>query len=172
MEDIAPFDEARVRAVLGHFVTGVVLVTAAAAGPLGFTCQSFASLSLRPALVSLSPARTSTTWPRIRAIGRFCVNILAEDQEALSRAFARSGADKYRGLAWTPAPSGSPVLDGVVAWVDCELHAEYDGGDHTIVVGRVRALHCAADRRPLLYHRGRYTQVRPAGPAALSYCAA
>ncbi|WP_432826481.1 flavin reductase family protein [Dactylosporangium sp. CA-092794] len=157
MEDIASFDAARVRAVLGHFVTGVVVVTAVdPGGPLGFTCQSFASLSLSPALISFSPARTSTTWPRIRRAGRFCVNILADDQEPVSRAFAHSGGDKYDGLAWSPAPSGSPVLDGVVAWVDCSLHAEYDGGDHTIVVGRVRALQSTMDRRPLLYHRGHY----------------
>src|SRR3954454_7497444 len=116
-----PVSPAVLRDVLGHFVSGIVVVTAAGrdigtaagpTGPLGFTCQSFASLSLDPPLVSLAPARTSTTWPRIRAIGAFCVNVLAADHEDVSAAFARSGVEKFAGVAWTPAPSGAPVLDG------------------------------------------------------------
>jgi 3-hydroxy-9,10-secoandrosta-1,3,5(10)-triene-9,17-dione monooxygenase reductase component len=148
---------AALRDVLGHFVSGIVVVTAAGpAGPLGFTCQSFASLSLDPPLVSLAPARTSTTWPRIRAAGAFCVNVLAAEHEDVSVAFARSGVDKFAGVAWAPAPSGAPVLDGVSAWVDCALWAEYDGGDHTIAVGRVLDLGADPTRPPLLYYRGRY----------------
>jgi flavin reductase (DIM6/NTAB) family NADH-FMN oxidoreductase RutF len=148
---------AALRDVLGHFVSGIVVVTAAGpAGPLGFTCQSFASLSLDPPLVSLAPARTSTTWPRIRAAGAFCVNVLAAEHEDVSVAFARSGVDKFAGVAWAPAPSGAPVLDGVSAWVDCTLWAEYDGGDHTIAVGRVLDLGADPSRPPLLYYRGRY----------------
>ncbi len=91
-------DPAAMRDVLGHFASGVVVVTAAGPdGPLGFTCQSFASLSLDPPLVSFAPARTSTTWPRIREAGTFCVNVLADDQEALSVGFARSGRRQVRG---------------------------------------------------------------------------
>ena len=146
------------RDVLGHFATGVVVVTARHADGtlLGFTCQSFASLSLDPPLVSLAPARTSTTWPRIRAVGAFCVNVLAAGHEDVSAAFARSGVDKFEGVTWAPGPSGAPVLDGVSAWVDCALWAEYDGGDHTIAVGRVRDLHADPSHPPLLYYRGRY----------------
>ena len=145
------------RDVLGHFASGVTVVTADGGdGPVGFTCQSFSSLSLDPPLVALAPARTSSTWPRLRDIGRFCVNVLAEDQSALSVAFARSGTDKFAGVPWTPSPYGSPVLDDVVAWIDGELWAEYDGGDHTIVVARVLDLGASADRRPLLFHRGSY----------------
>jgi 3-hydroxy-9,10-secoandrosta-1,3,5(10)-triene-9,17-dione monooxygenase reductase component len=169
----APVSPAVLREVLGHFVSGIVVVTAAGrefdpaagreidtaagrGGPLGFTCQSFASLSLDPPLVSLAPARTSSTWPRIRAVGAFCVNVLAAEHEDVSVAFARSGVDKFAGVAWTPAPSGAPVLHGVSAWVDCELWAEYDGGDHTIAVGRVLDLSADPTRPPLLYYRGRY----------------
>lgn len=144
----------RMRDVLGHFASGVVVVTAA--GPLGFTCQSFASLSLDPPLVSLAPARTSSTWPRIRETGRFCVNVLADDQDAWSTAFARSGTDRFAGVRWTPGPSGEPRLDGVCAWIGCTLWNEFDGGDHTIAVGRVRDLGGDGTRRPLLFHRGRY----------------
>jgi flavin reductase (DIM6/NTAB) family NADH-FMN oxidoreductase RutF len=145
------------RDVLGHFASGVTVVTAStAAGPIGFTCQSFSSLSLDPPLVMFAPARTSRTWPQLRAIGRFCVNVLAEDQTDLSATFARSGVDKFTGVHWRPSRLGQPVLDDVVAWIDCELWAEYDGGDHTLVAARVLDLGAAPDRRPLLFHRGSY----------------
>ncbi|MGY1700887.1 flavin reductase family protein [Geodermatophilus sp. SYSU D00766] len=150
------------RDVLGHFASGVTVVTSHSdAGPIGFTCQSFSSLSLDPPLVALAPARTSTTWPRLRDIGRFCVNVLAEDQSGLSAAFARSGVDKFAGVRWRPSPHGSPVLDGVVAWIDCTLWAEYDGGDHTIVAARVLDLGADPGRRPLLFHRGGYGRPEP-----------
>ena len=145
------------RDVLGHFASGVTVVTALTGeGPAGFTCQSFSSLSLDPPLVAFAPARTSQTWPALRAMGRFCVNLLAEGQGAVSQNFARSGVDKFAGVPWSPSAHGSPVLDGVVAWIDGELWAEYDGGDHSIVVARVLDLGADPDRRPLLFHRGAY----------------
>jgi 3-hydroxy-9,10-secoandrosta-1,3,5(10)-triene-9,17-dione monooxygenase reductase component len=155
--DPGPVDPRVMRDVLGHFASGVTVVTADTAdGPLGFTCQSFSSLSLDPPLVVFAPARTSTTWPRLREIGRFCVNVLAEDQTALSQSFARSGGDKFAGVPWTRSRMGSPVLQDVVAWIDGELWAEYDGGDHTLVVARVLDLGADPTRRPLLFHRGAY----------------
>jgi 3-hydroxy-9,10-secoandrosta-1,3,5(10)-triene-9,17-dione monooxygenase reductase component len=157
--DVPPavVDPRVMRDVLGHFVSGVTVVTATGAdGPVGFTCQSFSSLSLDPPLVAFAPARTSTTWPRLREAGRFCVNVLAEEQDELSRQFARSGTDKFAGVSWMPSPYGSPVLDGVVAWIDSELWAEYEGGDHTIVVARVLDLGADGSRTPLLFHRGGY----------------
>jgi 3-hydroxy-9,10-secoandrosta-1,3,5(10)-triene-9,17-dione monooxygenase reductase component len=145
------------RSVLGTFCSGVVVVTAIGADkPLGFTCQSFASLSLDPPLVSFSPARTSTTWPRIRELGQFCVNVLAHDQRELSERFARRGIDRWAGTEWRPSPLGSPILAGVSAWIDCELAAEHDGGDHTIALGAVRALDADPLRHPLIFYRGRY----------------
>ena len=145
------------RDVLGHFVSGVVVVTSNGPdGPVGFTCQSFASLSLDPPLLTFSPARTSTTWPRIREIGTFCVNILAADHQHYSAGFARSGTDKFASVAWEPAPSGAPVLGGISAWIDCSLEREYDGGDHTIVVGRVHSLRADPGQLPLLFYRGGY----------------
>ena len=154
-----PVSPAVMREVLGHFVSGIVVITAISPdGPLGFTCQSFASLSLDPPLVSFAAGRISRTWPRIRAIGSFCVNVLAEDHQHYSVQFARPGVvDKYAGVQWRPAPfSGAPILDGVTAWVDCTLWREYDGGDHTIVVGHVQDLSAEPGRPPLLYYRGRY----------------
>jgi 3-hydroxy-9,10-secoandrosta-1,3,5(10)-triene-9,17-dione monooxygenase reductase component len=163
MKDMAPdgapsiVDPRVMRDVLGHFASGVTVLTAVTEeGPLGFTCQSFSSLSLDPPLVAFAPSRTSGTWPRLRDIGRFCVNVLAEGQDAVSQNFARSGEDRFAGVRWTPSPHGSPVLEDVVAWIDGELWAEYDGGDHTIVVARVLDLGAHPERRPLLFHRGSY----------------
>ena len=154
-------DPGVMREVLGHFASGVTVVTALTAdGPIGFTCQSFSSLSLDPPLVAFAPSRASRTWPRLREIGRFCVNVLAEGQDDVSQNFARSGDDKFPGVRWTPSAHGSPVLEDVVAWIDGELWAEYDGGDHTIVVARVLDLGAHPDRRPLLYHRGSYGLLR------------
>ena len=157
--DVPPqvVDPRVMRDVLGHFASGVTVVTSIGPdGPIGFTCQSFSSLSLDPPLIAFAPSRTSTTWPRLREVGRFCVNVLAEDQSDLSQAFARSGTDKYAGVAWAPSPHGSPMLDGVVAWIDSEVEAEYEGGDHTIVVGRVLDLGADPLRSPLVFHRGAY----------------
>jgi 3-hydroxy-9,10-secoandrosta-1,3,5(10)-triene-9,17-dione monooxygenase reductase component len=165
-------DQGAAREVFGHFASGVVIVTASGSeGPLGFTCQSFAALSLDPLLISFSPARTSRTWPRIREVGMFCVNVLAEEQDGLSAAFARSGIDRFAGVRWRLGPGGGPVLDGVCAWMTCALQHEYDGGDHTIVVGRVTALAGTPSRAPLLFHRGRYgalSHVRDQGRSAWS----
>ncbi len=153
----AVVDPQVMREVLGHFASGVTVVTALTeGGPLGFTCQAFSSLSLDPPLVVFAPGRSSRTWPRLREIGRFCVNVLAQGQDEVSRAFARSGSDKFAGVHWVPSRHGSPVLDDVVAWIDGELWAEYDGGDHTLVVARVLDLGADPGRRPLLYHRGSY----------------
>ncbi|MGW4251254.1 flavin reductase family protein [Streptomyces californicus] len=146
------------RRVLGHFASGVTVVTARDAdGPAGFACQSFASLSLDPPLVSFMVARTSTTWPRIARAGAFCVNILGAEQGALCRGFAVSGADKFAGVGYADAPAtGSPLLDSVPAWIDCRVHAVHTGGDHLIVVGRVEALGAAEEGEPLLFHRGAF----------------
>ncbi len=161
-------DQRLMRDVMGSFATGVTVVTAATAdGPVGFTCQSFSSLSLDPPLVVFAPARSSNTWPRLRELGRFCINVLAEDQTALSATFAARAADRFAGVGWQPSRQGQPVLDGVVAWIDCALWAEYDGGDHTLVAARVLDLGADPGRRPLLFHRGGYglldDGVRPAG---------
>ncbi|MFD5815533.1 flavin reductase family protein [Streptomyces sp. NPDC127038] len=167
-DERAPVDPARFRRVLGHFATGVTVVTAPATGadgPAGFACQSFASLSLDPPLVCFMVGRTSATWPRIARAGVFCVNVLGAHQGDLCRGFAVSGADKFAGVAHDPAPvSGSPRLAGAAAWVDCTIHAVHTGGDHLIVVGRVDALGAGGDGedgedsavRPLLFHKGRF----------------
>ena len=158
-------DPQHFRQVLGHFATGVAVITAVDGGePVGFTCQSFSSLSLDPPLVSVAPQRTSTTWPRIRRAGRFCANILVEGQEELGLRFARSGTDKFAGVPWTTSPSGCPVLEDALAWVDCEVLQELDGGDHLLVLGKVLDLAVLSDAPPLLFFRGGFASLRPASP--------
>src|SRR6478609_4491164 len=160
MTDTSDLTPQRLRHILGHFATGLTVITAATpSGSAGFTCQSFSSLSLEPALVSFSPSRASTTWPLLRQAGRFTVNILPAGHEHLAAQFARSRSDKFAGVGYTKSPLGNPVLDQALAWVDCELHQEYDGGDHTIVVGAVRALGARPDAEPLLFYKGRYAGV-------------
>lgn len=159
-DERAPVDPAEFRRVLGNFATGVTVITARPAedGPAGFACQSFASLSLDPPLVSFMVARTSTSWPRIARAGAFCVNVLGVGQSDLCRGFAVSGADKFAGVAYDAAPvSGAPRLAGATAWIDCTIQAVHTGGDHLIVVGRVDALGAAeGDAEPLLFHRGAF----------------
>ena len=155
-------DQARFREVLGHFATGITIVTATEEGvPVGFSCQSFAALSLDPPMVILAPARSSTSWPRIAQAGAFCVNILEEHQEAVCRAFAISGGDKFDGVAWSPGPAtGAPVIDGSLAHVECTLGAIFDGGDHELVTGHVVGMG-AGDGGPLLFYRSGFGRFAP-----------
>ena len=145
------------RATLGHFCTGVTVVTAAGAdGPAGFTCQSFSALSLDPPLVLICPGKASSSWPRIAAAGHFCVNVLAEDQEELCRDFASRTEDKFTGVGWQPGVwTGAPVLAGALASIECRLEAVREGGDHFVAIGRVLEL-SSRSGRPLLFFRGGY----------------
>ena len=146
-------DRARFKEVLGHFASGVTIVTAMEQGtPVGFTCQSFTSLSLDPPLIALAPSKSSTSWPRMKDAGAFCVNILADGQDALCRAFASPGADTFQGVGWTHGSTGAPVLDGALAYIDCSLELIHEAGDHELVIGRVVDLGLG-DGVPLLYYR-------------------
>ena len=148
--------------MLAHFATGVTVVTASAGGePLGLAVNSFTSVSLDPPLVAVCISRASSTWPRVREVGWFCVNILSEDQEAVCRAFAARGSKRFAGLGYRPARSGAPILSGVLAWIDCSIEAEHGAGDHVIVVGRVHDLGVAQEQRPLVFYQGGYGRYEP-----------
>ena len=160
--DASGIDSARYRTVLGHFATGVTIVTGHGPdGPSGLAANSFTSVSLDPPLVLVCMATTSTTWPAIRASGHFAVNILGEHQEDTSRRFGAPSSDRFQGVGWEPGKTGSPILNDAIAYVDCVLDAEYDGGDHTIVVGRVVDLGQPAEGGPLLFWRGGYARLGP-----------
>jgi 3-hydroxy-9,10-secoandrosta-1,3,5(10)-triene-9,17-dione monooxygenase reductase component len=151
-------DQAKFRHVLGHFVTGVTIITATdrdTTEPVGLAASSFTSVSLDPPLVLFCAGRSSTTWPRIQAAGRYCVNILNDDQELLARQFAGKG-DKFVGVGWRAGATGSPVLESALAWLDCLVESEIVAGDHLIVVGRVQALGAKDHGGPLAYFRGGY----------------
>ena len=156
LQSMESFDSRAFRDTCGQFCTGVVIVAGLENDALvGLAAQSFASLSLDPPLVSFSPAKTSTSWPRIRAVGGFCVNILAADQQTVSDAFAQAG--KAADVGWRRSPTGTPILGAAMAYVDCALAAEHDAGDHTIAVGSVRGFDILRpDAQPLLYFRGGY----------------
>ncbi|MCZ9880232.1 flavin reductase [Arthrobacter sp. B2a2-09] len=147
------------RRVLGHYPTGVCVITALdpETGPIGMTVGTFTSVSLDPALIAFLPTKESGTYQRIRKIGTFCVNVLASNQDDLCRLFARRGADKFDEVAWNPAPSGAPVIDDAIAWIDCQLFAVHEAGDHDIVIGEVTGLGTVDDSMPpLLFFQGGY----------------
>lgn len=154
MDSIASPTE--MRRVLGSFASGVVVVTGDDGGaPVGITCQSFASVSLDPPLVLFCPARTSSSWPRIEASGRFVVNVLASDQRPLSDRFSVRRQDKFADLVWEDTAWG-PCLPGALATVFCTVEAVHPGGDHHIVVGRVEQLVAHRDDDPLVFFRGAF----------------
>jgi 3-hydroxy-9,10-secoandrosta-1,3,5(10)-triene-9,17-dione monooxygenase reductase component len=150
-------DTRALRDVLGHFCSGVTVVTAMVSDePAGFTCQSFSALSLDPPQVLLCPSRRSTSWPTIRTAETFCVNVLSSGQHTLSDAFARSGGPKFEGVRWRPTERGAPILEGVAAWFEVTLAAEHDGGDHLIAVADLLDFGADPSTQPLVFHRSRY----------------
>ena len=152
---VAALDTREFRRVLGHFPTGVVVITGMDGDePAGLAVNSFSSVSLDPPLVGFFASRTSTSWPRIAPGGRFCVNVLAERQQELCRVFAAPGGDKFAGIGWRRSPGGCPVMDGVIAWIDCTVHQTVPAGDHILVLGRVSQFRLEEAEPPLLFLRG------------------
>lgn len=154
-------DNARAfRDALGRFATGVTVVTVdTLEGPMGFTANSFSSVSLDPPLVLWSPARASSRYPFYAAAAFFTIHVLGAEQDDLSRRFSRGGAG-FDGLTRETTPEGVPVIPGTLARFDCAHHAAHDGGDHLIVVGRVLR---AAFREgpPLLFSQGGFGRFQP-----------
>lgn len=153
-------DSALFRQVLGHFPTGVTVITAAGPdGPVGVSVAQFFSVSLEPLLVGFCATRSSSTWPVIREVGAFCVNVLADDQELLSRRFGASGVDRFADVTWQPSASGAPRLDGALAWIDADIDQVHEAGDHDICVARVVDLAVARETGPLVFYRSGYGTV-------------
>jgi 3-hydroxy-9,10-secoandrosta-1,3,5(10)-triene-9,17-dione monooxygenase reductase component len=152
-------DSGEYRHVMGHFLTGVTIITAIdpeTNNPVGLAASSFTSVSMDPALVLFCAGKSSSSWAKIQAAGNYCVNILAASDEALCRTFASKSADKFEGVGWERGPSGSPILDASLAWIDCSMHEEVDAGDHIVAIGRVLALGARDTTGPLAYYRGGY----------------
>jgi flavin reductase (DIM6/NTAB) family NADH-FMN oxidoreductase RutF len=151
------FDRDELRRVMGHFATGVTIVTThdGAGRCYGFTANAVCSVSLAPPLVLICVDKRAESYPAFERSGAFVINILGAHQEEISRRFAVSGGEKFTGLACRNAGTGAPVLEGALAWVECRVVAVHEGGDHTIYVGEVEDAG-AAEGHPLLFFRGRY----------------
>lgn len=151
-------DGAQYRHVLGHFLTGVTIITAIdpeTGLPVGLAASSFTSVSMEPALVLFCAGISSSSWPKIRAAGSFCVNILGAEHETISRQFSRPG-DKFAGVGWRAESTGAPVFSDALAWIDCTIHEVVKAGDHAVVIGSVCALGARDHGGPLGYYRGGY----------------
>ena len=157
-DTVVEIDPGHFRTVLGHYPTGVCVVTGCNVDgkASGLVVGSFTSVSLDPPLVAFFPDKSSSSWPQVRDCGHFCVNVIGDDQLELCKQFASKGGDKFTGVAHRLSPRGMPVLDGVVAYIECLLHDEIDAGDHTIVLGKVQHLQVERGGEPLLFFNGRY----------------
>jgi len=147
----------RMRHVLGHFATGVTIVTGFSedGAPVGFACQSFASVSLHPPLVLFCADHRGRSWPRMRDQGRFTVNVLGHGQRDLIGRFGSTAGARFDGLEWAPSSRGGPSLPGVLVRVHCSVEQVHVAGDHDVVVGRVLDLEDVESGRPMLFYRGR-----------------
>jgi 3-hydroxy-9,10-secoandrosta-1,3,5(10)-triene-9,17-dione monooxygenase reductase component len=157
------FDSAYFRSVLGHVPTCVVVITGlnSDAQPVGITIGSFASVSLDPPLVGFFPGVHSRSWAAIKESGKFCVNVLGAEQEQLCWTFAKEGDDKFTDVKWSSSPTGQPLLDGVIASIDCEIESETVAGDHFFVLGRVVNLHHADNAdNAMVFFRGKVTSAQ------------
>jgi len=153
-----PMDQYQFRQLCGRFATGVTIVTIVDADglPAGMTANSFASVSLNPALISVAVDRAASLHDALVAGRLFTVNILEAHQEALSRRFAAGLPDRFDGIGWHPGPDGGVTLEGTLAHLRCEVTAAIPAGDHTLVIAQVTGGGCAEHGRPLLYYRGGY----------------
>ncbi len=151
-------DPALFRETLGHYPTGVAVVTGMAAdgSPAGMVVGTFSSVSLDPPLIAFFPARSSGSFAHLRTAKTFAVNVLAADQEQLCRQIATGGAAKFDGVRWQPGPLGAPILEDAVSWLECTFEQILDAGDHFIVLGRVHELAVARSTLPLLFFQGGY----------------
>ncbi|HNP73479.1 MAG TPA: flavin reductase family protein [Kouleothrix sp.] len=160
LEQLMPIDEARFRQAMGYFASGVTVVTTEHNGePYGMTVSSFSSLSLVPPLVLICIDKSAPTHQALLGAGKFVVNVLEKRQEHLSRRFATTSREKFKGVAWHSGTLALPVLDHVLAVIECRVHATIEAGDHTIFVGEVydTDVHEGA---PLLYFRRGYHELK------------
>jgi flavin reductase (DIM6/NTAB) family NADH-FMN oxidoreductase RutF len=153
----SPVTSEEFRRACGRFATGVTIASVldANGSPHGLTVNSFTSVSLDPPLILICLGHAVTCIDAFRSSRHFGINVLAEGQQALSDRFARKGQDRFEGLEWYRGPSGVPLLEGVLAAIECRVHQRFTSGDHDIFVGEMIHMR-ASEGRPLLYFAGRY----------------
>ncbi|MDG2004392.1 MAG: flavin reductase family protein [Novosphingobium sp.] len=154
----ATIDQARFRQVLGCYPTGVCIITALddEGNPSGLVVGTFTSVSLDPPLVGFLPDKGSSSWPKIEQAGKFCVNVLASDQQQVCRQMAAKGPEKFAGVEFTLSDNGLPVIADALACIECRIHSVTEAGDHWFVLGEVLGMDATRDDDPMLFHRGRY----------------
>lgn len=155
-----PVDASQFRALLGRFATGVSIVTIRDPGgqPLGMTASSLASLSLEPPLLLVAVDHQNNMHGPLKAAAHFAVNILASEQEALSRHFASTDPNRFDGVGYREGRNGVPLLEGALAQIECAMHAIVPGGDHTVFFGLVTG-GTVTEQQPLIYYRGGYASL-------------
>jgi flavin reductase (DIM6/NTAB) family NADH-FMN oxidoreductase RutF len=153
-------DSQELRRVMGHFATGVTVVTTKDEGetPFGLTANAFASLSLNPPLVLVCVDKAAQCYSCFEDSKIFAINVLGEGQEEISRRFATKGAQKFNGIPWHKSESGLALIDGAIGHIECKVVHSYDGGDHTIYVGAVLRAKTTGER-PLIFFKGKYTRL-------------
>lgn len=154
-------DPKHFRDVLGSYPTGVCVITSQTedGSRWGLAVGTFSSISLDPPLVGFLPDKRSQSWARIAATGRFCVNVLGNEQLEACRRFASRQEDKFAGVSHGSTPGGLPLLDGALAWIECEIEQVVELGDHLLVVGTVQAMDRATEGSPLIFYRGGFHQL-------------
>ncbi|MFD3499381.1 flavin reductase family protein [Streptomyces sp. NPDC058676] len=156
----APTSPALLRQAFGCFPSGVTAVCALDSdSPVGMAASTFTPVSLSPALISVCVQDTSRTWPRLRQRSRVGVSVLAEGQDAVCRSLAGKAGDRFAGVDWDADEEGGVYIHGASLWLDCSLHAELPGGDHTIVLLEVHGLKAEPDREPLVFHNSRFRRL-------------
>ena len=155
-----PIEKNELRRVLGHFATGVtVITTLRKSGELhGLTANAFTSVSLIPPLVLVCVDKKAERYPCFEESGVYTVNILASDQEDLSRRFAVSGGQKFEGVSYRIGANGAPILSGTIGYIECKVAYACDGGDHTLYLGEVQQAE-TREAKPLLFFRGGYREI-------------
>ena len=170
---LAPVAPDTFRTVMGHFVTGITVVTTLQDGqPRGITVNALTSVSLEPPLVVVALDRRRFITPSVHETGRYAVNVLSEVQQALSDCFAGAAVtpdrDAFCGAAWTPGPTGLPLIDGAIATLECSVTRVFQAGDHELFVARVDSVGNAEPHpMPLLYYRRQYLRIQRAETAPL-----
>ena len=155
-----PIEKNQLRQVMGHFATGVTIITTFNKdGQMhGLTANAFTSVSLEPPLLLISVDKKAESYPAFEESKVFTVNILADEQEALSRKFAVSGGNKFEGVAYRRGANGAAILDGTLAHIECTLYATYEGGDHTLYLGEIQEAE-VREGKPLVFYRGGYRAI-------------
>jgi flavin reductase (DIM6/NTAB) family NADH-FMN oxidoreductase RutF len=159
----ASLDPTLFRGLFRRHAAGVAVITTTDERPVGFTATSLVALSLEPPLLSFNLSRTSSSWAAVDRASYVAVHLLAEHQAEVAGTFARSGADRFAApTSWSAGPYGVPVLDDVLAWMVCRIETRVVAGDHSVVIGQVIEAAYHPEHRPLVYHDGGFTGLRPA----------